>query len=457
MCLCVRKSPYALHPVSQKFPERCLWNGSTVRLTDDDPLSSFQGRSSSASSFNASFLQATNGVMSLALCPQVVSQASQKFRSSEKQGTSEGCFARQSICCVVFPHSGMSTDDDPQEFSKVDIDHRHSGLVLRSRPFHFSLFLASSLNLWGWWHVWFDCHLLWQSSGGMGNCFHLYCEAVGWDHIGCTGFMDGSLTLLDSEAPPWLVFGDWAISVHCEVLRFAVFLNEKLDLWLCFACWPFSTVLSQVFWQECLVETPESVWVPFPLLGLLELCQQAYLQYWVLCETHPRLAPSQSASLCVFHGFVEWVVGISTALKYVLTCSTFCLVCIGGYLAWTSWSQWACPWWFRVWIALPRSALCPALADLSVPSWGLMTLTIHKYKRTNLTLLNGDGVFCVARVCSPRNTADEITPLTPRTPTDAINQYVRVFTSSRFGCSRTVPCHVFIEAHWPAQRVKELE
>ena len=31
---------------------------------------------------------------------------------------------------------------------------------------------------------------------------------------GCTVFMDGSRTLLDSEAPPWLVFGDWAISVH---------------------------------------------------------------------------------------------------------------------------------------------------------------------------------------------------------------------------------------------------
>ena len=37
---------------------------------------------------------------------------------------------------------------------------------------------------------------------------------------GCTVFMDGSHTLLDSEAPPWLVFGDWAISVHYEVLRF---------------------------------------------------------------------------------------------------------------------------------------------------------------------------------------------------------------------------------------------
>ena len=34
-CLCARKSPYALHPVSQKFPRRCLWNGSNVRVTDD--------------------------------------------------------------------------------------------------------------------------------------------------------------------------------------------------------------------------------------------------------------------------------------------------------------------------------------------------------------------------------------------------------------------------------------
>ena len=47
--LCARKIPYALHPVSQKFPRRCLWNGCNVRLTDDGPLSSFRGRSSSAS------------------------------------------------------------------------------------------------------------------------------------------------------------------------------------------------------------------------------------------------------------------------------------------------------------------------------------------------------------------------------------------------------------------------
>ena len=36
--LCARKSPYALHHVSQKFPQRCLWNSSNFRLTDDGPL-----------------------------------------------------------------------------------------------------------------------------------------------------------------------------------------------------------------------------------------------------------------------------------------------------------------------------------------------------------------------------------------------------------------------------------
>ena len=67
---------------------------------------------------------------------------------------------------------------------------------------------------------------------GMGDCFHLLCQAGAWDHIDCTVLMDGTYTLLDSETPPWLVFGYWAISVHYEVLWFAVFLNEKLDLWL---------------------------------------------------------------------------------------------------------------------------------------------------------------------------------------------------------------------------------
>ena len=95
----------------------------------------FKQRSSSASSFNASLLQAIDSVMSLALCPKIVSQASQHFSSSEKQATREGCFARQSICSVVSLHSGMSRAVHPQEFSKVDVDHRHN-----TAPHHILLY-----------------------------------------------------------------------------------------------------------------------------------------------------------------------------------------------------------------------------------------------------------------------------------------------------------------------------
>ena len=135
--LCARKSPYALHPVSQKFPQCCFWHGSNVRLTDDGPHSSFQGRSSSASSFHASLLQAIGGVMSLALCPQVVSQAPHHFRSSEKQATCEGCFSRQSVCSVISLHSGMSRAVHPQGFRKgmSTSDPFQSGFPIPLFPF----------------------------------------------------------------------------------------------------------------------------------------------------------------------------------------------------------------------------------------------------------------------------------------------------------------------------------
>ena len=55
-----------------------------VCLIDDGSVLSFRGRSSSASSFQASLLQAIDGRMSLAVCPQVMSQAPQHFKSPEK-------------------------------------------------------------------------------------------------------------------------------------------------------------------------------------------------------------------------------------------------------------------------------------------------------------------------------------------------------------------------------------
>ena len=77
-------------PSLRRFPSVTF--EAVVRLSDDGPFSNFQGRSSSASSFHASLLQAIDNVMSLPLFPQVVSQDSQHFRSSEKQATCEGSF-----------------------------------------------------------------------------------------------------------------------------------------------------------------------------------------------------------------------------------------------------------------------------------------------------------------------------------------------------------------------------
>ena len=65
----------------------------------------------------------------------------------------------------------------------------------------------------------------------MCDCFHFHCQAGGWDLISITRLhcLHGWwLTLLNnnSEAPPWLVFGDWAINVDYEILRLAVSLTS---------------------------------------------------------------------------------------------------------------------------------------------------------------------------------------------------------------------------------------
>ena len=88
----------------------------------------------------------------------------------------------------------------------------------------------------------------------------------------------------------------WWLSHQCTPWGLAVCCFLEWEALILIACWPFSTVLSPVFWRECLIETPESVRVPFPLVDLLELCQLAYLQCWVLWLTRPRFAPSQTAS-----------------------------------------------------------------------------------------------------------------------------------------------------------------
>ena len=48
--------------------------------------------------FDASLLQAIDGVMSLSLCPQAVSQAPQHFRASKGPAICSARFVRQSTC-----------------------------------------------------------------------------------------------------------------------------------------------------------------------------------------------------------------------------------------------------------------------------------------------------------------------------------------------------------------------
>ena len=73
-----KRPPALLHLDSQRF-----LSFETVPLfvcLTDDLLSSFQGRSLSTSSFNASLPQPVDGVMFSGLCPKAVSQAPQHLK-----------------------------------------------------------------------------------------------------------------------------------------------------------------------------------------------------------------------------------------------------------------------------------------------------------------------------------------------------------------------------------------
>ena len=116
--------------------------------------------------------------------------------------------------------------------------------------------VANSLNLWGGWYMWSDCHLLRQPSAGI----------KAW----VTAFTSSWPVVAPWQWSPVLT-GLWWLSHQCTLWGLVVgcFLEWEDWLWLHFARWPFSTVLSLVFRQEWLIETPETVWVPVPVLGCL--------------------------------------------------------------------------------------------------------------------------------------------------------------------------------------------
>ena len=125
-----------------------------------------------ASSFHASLLQEVDGVMSLALCRQEclkllntldLPRRKPLMRVASHANVSAQAFPLLPACPGQYTHRSfrrwMST-----------IDTFQSGLPI-------PLFVASSSNLWGWWHVWSDCHLWsWKPAQGMGDfCFYVTC------------------------------------------------------------------------------------------------------------------------------------------------------------------------------------------------------------------------------------------------------------------------------------------
>ena len=172
--------------------------------------------------------------------PQVVSQASQHFRSSEVQTIIMVAFTRQSICSFISLHSGMSTGVS-KDVCRTLV---HASLGF---PFRLSLFVASSLNLWRWWHLRSDCHPLRQSRGRHMSplpppleswrlrTYRLHCFPGWWSRLAWQ--WSPTLTGL------WWLIWDPAVCCCCCCLLVCLFsFNEKLDCWIHFACCPFLTV-----------------------------------------------------------------------------------------------------------------------------------------------------------------------------------------------------------------------
>ena len=120
-------------------------------------FSSFQGRSSSASSFHASFLQAIDGVMSMALCPQEVSQVPQHIGFPKSKPLVRNVLPA-SLSVRHFPSLRHVRGSTPTGVFKpkfaftlvnslVDISvpfHSFIGYIVDRRFFHWSLRLEQS-------------------------------------------------------------------------------------------------------------------------------------------------------------------------------------------------------------------------------------------------------------------------------------------------------------------------
>ena len=214
MVLCARKIPYALHPVSEISPTslECLsdWWWPIPVLSEKivkrfliwclSPLGDwwcdvfgFVPAGSISSSSTRHIFRDANHLWRL-ICPPVSLLGHSPWLRRVQGSTSTWVFEGG---CRRLTHASLGF------------------------PFHFSLFVASALNLWGR----LEC-VIWLSPLGAiqrrawatasTSIVELEVKTI---IIDCTVFMDGSRALLDSETPPWPVFGD---SHLCTLLDIVV-------------------------------------------------------------------------------------------------------------------------------------------------------------------------------------------------------------------------------------------
>ena len=159
-----------------------------------------------------------------------------------------------------------------------------------------TIYLYGLHSVYGWWS-----HLAWQLSPILTGLWWLNHQCTLWDLVVCC-----LLSRLGSLTPFCLL----------------AILNGAYP--------SFLARVSHIHSHK----DAGSIWIPFSLIGLFELRQLAYLQYWVLCLTCPKLAMPQSASICIFHSFMEWAVGISTDWSILWPAPLSVWFALVGGMAW---------------------------------------------------------------------------------------------------------------------------
>ena len=154
-------------PSLEKCSQCCFWNSSSVGLTDDGPFSSFLRKMSSAFSFCASLLQAIDGVTSVVLRLQAVSQAPQHFTSSTTSATCDVASPLRSVCSGISLGLGMEriSESGKKIYRSMSVSEHWGCTTLSLNPTNnvdWKYLKAIIVNLCWWNRTWFTgVHVPW--------------------------------------------------------------------------------------------------------------------------------------------------------------------------------------------------------------------------------------------------------------------------------------------------------